>query len=187
MRDREPQPGPRLDRRRVCVGLALLPLAAATRHAFAAAAPTPVADWGIDLRHISHTLRPGDDFFQYVNQGWIDTAARPAGYAQYGELNAMFLRTEARIKTIIESAAAQPARGDKLADLYTSYADVAAIDRAGLAPIRADLDAILAIADHAQVAQRMAHPLSHAIVGCYVFLDAGNTRRSLLHLDQQTA
>lgn len=187
MSEREPQPGLSLERRRICLGLALLPLAAATRAGFAAAASAPAADWGVDLTHISDTLRPGDDFFQYVNQGWIDTAARPVGYAQYGELNAMFLRTQARIKTIIEAAAAQPARGDKLADLYTSYADVAAIDRAGLAPIRADLDAILAIADHVQVAQRMAHPLSHTIVGCYVFLDAGNTRRSLLHLDQQTA
>lgn len=112
---------------------------------------------------------------------------RPAGYAQYGEMNAMFLRTETRIKAIVEGASAKEPGSNKLAALYRSYVNVASIDKAGLAPIRRDLDSILAIATHAQAARRMAHPLSHTIVACYVFLDAGDTRRSRLHLDQQAA
>jgi putative endopeptidase len=159
----------------------------ATRRSIAAAGEPPAAGWGIDLANMSPMVKPGDDFYEYVNKGWMDTAAKPAGYLQYGELNAMFLRTESRIKAIIEAAAEQPSGSSKLADLYKSYADVAAIDARGLQPVRADLDAILSIATLDQVAQRMAHPMSHTIVGCYVFLDAGNTRRSLLHLDQQVA
>ena len=174
---------PSLARRRVCASLMLLPLAAAARHSLAAAGQSSIAGRGIDIANFSATIKPGDDFFGYVNEGWIKTTAKPAGYAQYGELNAMFLRTETRIKAIIEAAPG----GSKLAGLYASYVDVAAIEKAGLKPIRRDLDAILAIETHAQVAQRMAHPLSHTIVGCYVFLDAGDTRRSLLHLDQQVA
>ncbi|HVJ61119.1 MAG TPA: M13 family metallopeptidase [Tahibacter sp.] len=174
-------------RRRVCASLALLPLAAAARRGFASVEKPAASGRGVDLSNLSKTIKPGDDFYGYVNEGWIGTAVRPAGYAQFGEMNAMFLRTETRIKAIIEAAAGQPPGSSKLADLYKSYVDVAAIDKAGMQPIRGDLDAILALATRTQVAQRMAHPLSHTIVGCYVFLDAGDTRRSLLHLDQQVA
>lgn len=176
-----------LARRRLCAGLALAPLVAATGHTLAAPPAASAAGHGIDLANLSAGVRCGDDFFEFVNHGWIDRTVAPAGYAHYDELNAMFLRTQARIRTLIETAATQAPGSNKLADLYASYADVAAIERAGLEPIRADLDAILALTGHAGVARWMAHPLSHTIVGCYVFLDAGDTRRSLLHLDQQTA
>lgn len=176
-----------LARRRLCASFLLLPLAAATRHVFAAAENLAVGGWGIDLANLSATVRPGDDFFAYVNEGWLRDTVRPTGYAQYGEMNAMFLRTENRIRDIVHNDSKRAPGSSKLADLYRSYVDVAAIDKAGLAPVRGDLDAILAIASHAQVAQRMAHPLSHTIVACYVFLDAGDTRRSRLHLDQQAA
>jgi endothelin-converting enzyme/putative endopeptidase len=176
-----------LVRRNLCASLLLLPLTFATRRAFAATGIPAGSEWGVDLSNISPAIKPGDDFYEYVNKGWLNTAIKPAGYSQYGELNAMFLRTEARIKTIIETAAGEPAGSSKLADLYTSYVDVAAIDRRGLQPIRADLDAILSITTLDQVAQRMAHPLSHTIAGSYVFLDAGDTRQSLLHIDQQVA
>lgn len=185
MTDSEMLPGRGFARRRVCAGIALLPLVAASRGSFAAADAPPA--WGVDLAGIGGKHAAGDDFFSYVNQAWLDTAVRPAGYAHYGELNAMFLRTETRIKAIIQAEAKSTAGSSKLADLYQSYVDVDAIDKAGLAPIRRDLDSILSGTTHADVARRMAHPLSHTIVGCYVFLDAGNTRRSLLHLDQQVA
>jgi putative endopeptidase len=174
-------------RRNLCATLLALPLALATRRTFAATALPAGGGWGVDLASISPGTKPGDDFYEYVNKGWMDTTTKPDGYSQYGEMNAMFLRTEARIRTIIETAAREPAGSSKLADLYTSYVDVAAIDQRGLQPIRADLDAILSITTLDQVAQRMAHPMSHTIAGTYVFLDAGDTRQSLLHIDQQVA
>jgi endothelin-converting enzyme/putative endopeptidase len=174
-------------RRHLCASLLLLPLALATRRTFASTGIAAGSGWGVDLSSINRAMKPGDDFYEYVNKGWLSTATKPAGYSQYGEMNAMFLRTEARIRAIIETAARNPAGNSKLADLYTSYVDVAAIDQRGLQPIRADLDAILAITTLEQVAQRMAHPMSHTIAGSYVFLDEGNTRQSLLHIDQQVA
>lgn len=175
-----------LARRRLCASLALLPLAVATRRALAVE-KSSAGGWGVDLSHLSAAVKPGDDFYEYVNAGWLRETVRPAGYAQYGEINAMFLRTEARIRAIVHDAAGQGAGSRKLSDLYRSYVDLDAIDKAGLAPVRKDLDAILAITTHVQVAQRMAHPLSNTIAACYVFLDAGDTRRSRLHLDQQAA
>ncbi|MFN6934951.1 MAG: hypothetical protein ACK4NZ_07345, partial [Tsuneonella sp.] len=62
-------------------------------------------DWGVDVTAISRTVAPGDAFFDYVNEGWLRTTERPAGYGQYGEMNAMFLRTEAAVNAIIQRGA----------------------------------------------------------------------------------
>ncbi|MHA6724057.1 M13 family metallopeptidase [Sphingomonas sp. RS2018] len=153
---------------------------------WSAHAREPVADghWGVDLDAISRTVAPGDAFFDYVNEGWLRTTQRPAGYGEYGEMNAMFLRTETAVRAIIQRD--PTGNGDrKIANLYASFLDTAAIERGGLTPIRPDLSAIAAIRNHADVARFMARPMSHSIVGSYVFLDAADTRRSLLHLDQQ--
>jgi putative endopeptidase len=144
--------------------------------------------WGVEIDNFSPTVSPGDDFFTYVNERWLQTASRPPGYSRFMEMNAMHLRTEARIKAIIEQPGetAGATGRQKIQDLYRSHTDVAAIEARGIGPIRADLDRILAIEDHEGVARWMAHPSSYSIVGAYVFADAGNPERTIFHLDQQT-
>lgn len=176
-----------LSRRNFLVAAAAAPLATAVLPEWVLA-QEPGASWGVDLSNLSQTVSPGDAFFDYVNEGWLRTTVSPAGYAEYGEINAMYLRTEAWTNALIQS---EPVGGSgvadpKLAALYASFMDTDAIERQGTAPIRADIDAILTIPDHAGVAQWMAKFVSHAIVGRYVFPDETNTRRTLLHLDQQT-
>lgn len=144
--------------------------------------------WGVETGNFSGTISPGDDFFGYVNERWLRTATRPAGYSRFMEMNAMHLRTEARIRGIIEDPGVEagPAGRQKIQDLYRSFMDTALIERRGLGSIRADLDRILAIADPEGVARWMAHPSSYSIVTAYVFADAGHPERTILHLDQQT-
>lgn len=180
--------GRAFNRRAFLLAAAASPLVAAALPKRALAAERGGA-WGVDLSNLSDTLSPGDAFFDYVNEGWLRTTVSPPGYAEYGELNAMYLRTEAWANTLIQSsldggdaAVADP----KLAALYASFMDTEAVEHLGTAPIRDDIDAILAIPDHVGVARWMAKPVSHAIVGSYVFPDETDTRRTLLHLDQQT-
>jgi endothelin-converting enzyme/putative endopeptidase len=179
--------GHAFNRRAFLIAAAASPLAASALPAWALAGE-PGA-WGVDLSSLSKTVSPGDAFFDYVNEGWLRTTVSPPGYAEYGELNAMYLRTEAWANTLIQGGmdgGDRVAADPKLAALYASFLDTQAIERRGTAPIRDDIDAILAIQDHAGVARWMARPTSHAIVGNYVFPDETNTRRTLLHLDQQT-
>ena len=48
----------------------------------ALAAPPPgkaeIGTWGVDTAGLSKTVRPGDDFYTYVNEAWARTAARSA-------------------------------------------------------------------------------------------------------------
>lgn len=144
--------------------------------------------WGIEIHHISDTVAPGDDFFTYVNQGWIRSTEMPPGYSSYTAMNALYLDTEQRVNRIVlesMASAAGSGRQQQIGDLYTSYVDVDLVESKGLAPIQEDLDQLLALSTHEGVARWMADPRSHSIVGIYIYLDSKDTSRDLVHLDQQ--
>src|SRR5688572_23900708 len=42
---------------------------------------------GINLEHIDTAVRPQDDFFKYVNGGWISKAAIPPDQGRWGSFN----------------------------------------------------------------------------------------------------
>jgi predicted metalloendopeptidase len=69
---------------------------------------------------------------------------------------------EADVKAIVEDVVRQPhAPGSleqKIADIYRSYLDTAAIEAAGLTPVVADLSSIAAARTHADVARLMGRP-----------------------------
>lgn len=91
--------------------------------------------WGVETRHISDTIDPGDDFFRYVNEGWLDTTEIPAGFSNYGAFTELYLRSEERIEGIIHDAAASDAEAGTLSqqvgDLYASYMDTERLEELG--------------------------------------------------------
>ncbi len=50
--------------------------------------------WGIETQHISKSVKPGDDFFTYVNEGWIKSTKIPAGYWDYGQTSILGAHTD---------------------------------------------------------------------------------------------
>ena len=98
-----------------------------------------LGDWGIVLEDMDMAVDPGDDFFRYVNGNWLDRFEIPAEFSNYGSFTVLFERSEARVKSIIEDAAASNARDgsieQKIGDYYASYLDTDAINEKGLAPI----------------------------------------------------
>ncbi len=110
--------------------------------------PVPLAS-GIETQHMDTTIKPGDDFFMYVNGKWIAETEIPADKASYGGFR--ILRDEAQddVKVIIEaSATGDFAKGtdeQKVGDLYKSYMDMETRNELGvepLAPVLAKIDAI---------------------------------------------
>ena len=61
---------------------------------------------GIDRSTISRTIRPGDDFFAYLNQGWIDRTPIPAGYWDYGQTNVLMATVDARVRQLVTAGEA---------------------------------------------------------------------------------
>jgi len=114
---------------------------------------------GIDPAALDKTVKPGDDFYGFANGGWMKTAEIPADRASTGSFYVASLETEKHNRELIDSIAkANPAANTnegRIAAFYKAYMDQPAIDRAGLAPIKADLDAYAGIADKAALSRTL--------------------------------
>jgi putative endopeptidase len=147
-----------------------------------------LGEWGLETQHISTSISPGDDFFAYVNEGWIKQAEFPPGMPKMDSFTEVFLRTERQIQDIIEELRANKGKRDpdreQLANLYHSYMDVERIETLGLAPLKAELDNILTIKTRNEVARWMARPLQDSVIGIGVDLDQKAPDKYALYIGQ---
>ena len=117
--------------------------------------------WGIDLTGMDPSVKPGDDFYGYVNGKWVERTEIPADKLDAGGLTALQDKALDEARRILEEAAADTtaARGSdtqKMGDWYASFMDEAAIEAAGFAPIKPELDAIAAVATRQQLVDLFA-------------------------------
>jgi predicted metalloendopeptidase len=115
---------------------------------------------GIDLAWMDKSVVPGDDFFSYANGTWVKNTAIPADRSRIGGFFIADQLREKNTRALFDSILkSNPTSGNDalIANYYKAYLNTDAIDRAGLAPAKADLDAISRIADK--------HQLSAAIGG----------------------
>ncbi|WDI32723.1 M13 family peptidase [Hyphococcus flavus] len=149
-----------------------------------------LGEWGIDMESMKPSVHPGDNFFHYVNGTWLDTFEIPADFTNYGAFTALFERSEARVKAIIDDYAegdgASDPNGQKIGDYYTAFLDTDEIERRGLTTISADFDAIANAATHSDIVALMGNAaLSlEAPFSIYVYVDAKQTDRNLIHFTQ---
>ncbi len=147
-----------------------------------------LGEWGIQTHHIAQTTEPGDDFYRYVNDGWLKTAQLPKGMSRFNSFTEVFLRTEQQLQTILEQLQAgtldKGQTGNQVRDLYLSYMDEATIESRGLAPIQDEINAILQSQNYEQIARWMAKPLHASTVGIGVGLDPKKPEQYVLMLYQ---
>jgi predicted metalloendopeptidase len=114
---------------------------------------------GLDVAGMDRSVRPGDDFFAYANGTWAATTEIPADRSSYSAGVVLTELTDRRVADLIkEAASGKAAAGSdlrKVGDFYTGYMDSAAIDAAGLTPLRPTLDSIAAIGDRTQLARML--------------------------------
>jgi putative endopeptidase len=149
-------------------GAALLIVAACSQEAEQPAAEepaTPVS--GIDTAGMDTSVRPGDDFFAYVNGTWVKETEMPADKARYGVFDKLRDESQEAVKAIIEqSATGDFAKGtdeQKVGDLYNSYLDWDTRNAKGIEPLQAELDRINAISSHDDLAVYFAEATKRAL------------------------
>jgi len=99
----------------------------------AAAIPSHAAPFfppfGLDIPSMDKSVRPQDDFFRYVNGGWIARTAIPADKPGIDTFEEISDRTEARLHTLLEQQAAftgDPVTpGQKSGAMYAAFMDEA--------------------------------------------------------------
>jgi len=122
------------------------------------AAPAVLAS-GLDKAGMDAAARPQDSLFFAMNGTWLKNTPIPADKADYGTFTQLYDLSNERVKGIIEKLGATPqAPGTinaKIGDFYKSYMDTAAIDAAGIAPLKPWLAQIEAVRTRADLVKLM--------------------------------
>src|SRR3546814_923352 len=87
--------------------------------------------FGIDQGGMNKNVKPGDDFYSYVNGTWQAKTTIPADRSSYGMFHALQDLSLERTRGILETAEKQP--GTKIGDFYASFMDEAAVAAKGAA------------------------------------------------------
>ncbi|ACO32658.1 peptidase, M13 family [Acidobacterium capsulatum ATCC 51196] len=118
---------------------------------------------GVAVDHIDHSVKPGNNFYEYANGEWLKHTVIPPDRVAVGGFSIVADRTDKRVKSIIENAEkanTAPATNERMiADLYHSYMDTQAIDAEGLKPLQPRMRQIDAIHSRKDLARVLGETL----------------------------
>lgn len=140
---------------------------------------------------IDSAIKPGDNFFMYVNKTWYDSATIPASQSGVGSYSFLNFPQRIRLQGILDSvAAANNPPGSieqKVGDFYASGMDTAAIDKRGYEPIKPILAKIDAVTDLAGLLKLVAdeHKAGdRSLIGFYIGPDDKQSSVNIVQLAQ---
>ena len=141
-------------------------LALATASLVAVATPLAAAkpvygDWGYNPAAMDSSVKPGDDFWAYVNGTWDKNTPIDPDRASAGPFVTLSDGAEKDVRQIVESLAGDPNRdhlGQQVGDYYASFMDTAAIETAGTAPLKPYLSEINGARTRAQLLSLFIKP-----------------------------
>ena len=174
--------------------LLLIPTAFAGENETTAAATTAkrYGTWGVDLEGMDRTVKPGDDFFKFVNGKWVASTQIPSDRTSFGSFAMLGELSEARVRGILDRWAAEKtlkAGTDeaKVAALYRTFLDEQTVEKLDAKPIEPYLDAVKKAKTHEDVARfmgRSAISFGRAFFGAFVGDDAKNPDKYTLYVAQ---
>lgn len=111
-------------------------------------------DPGLDMSFMDTSVRPQDDFYNFVNGKWMKTAKIPSDRSRWGSFDQVRESTDNNAISILNSLLkdkfADGSEGKKIQNLYLTYMDMDKRNKDGISPLKDDLskiDAIKTVAD----------------------------------------
>ncbi len=100
----------------------------------------------VNPSYIDNSVKPGDDFYHHVNNGWMEAHPLTAEYARFGVFNVLNDEAEKNVKDIVLNlGATNPEKGSNAFKIWTLYSqgmDSVRRNAEGAKPILADLKKI---------------------------------------------
>jgi putative endopeptidase len=112
--------------------------------------PSPSELRVFDPSLIDTTVDPCENFYRYSCNGWFKKNPLPPDQTSYGRFTELYELNRQHLREILESAASADAESrspneQKIGDEYASCMDVNAINKAGITPLKPELDRIAAL------------------------------------------
>ena len=145
----------------------------------------------IDRANFDETIALNEDFYQYATGGWQKANPLTPEYSRYGVFEVLAKNNELQINDLfsamLESKAEVGTVEQKIADLYTMGLDSVRLNQEGVAPVKRDVDQIMALttAQELSIAVARIHEAAGSpLFGLYVGADLMNSKINILNIDQ---
>ncbi len=138
-------------------------------------------EFGVDLGGQDKSVKAGDDFWSYVNGTWAKTVEIAPDRSSAGYGVKLTDEAEVAVRAILDDMAKNPAqfgaKGKQIGDLYASWMDEAAIEKAGTAPLKPYLAKIAAANGRAKLQILFASQGYAAPIGIGIIPDLADPTR----------
>jgi len=142
---------------------------------------------GINTEFLDKDIPPGEDFYQFVNGGWMRTTEIPSDRSTWGSFHELSKNTDARVLAILEKELSIPGPAEnKAARMFESGMDTQAIEAARLSPLVKLFDrveSLVSIEKLPGVLGYLAAKGFGAIIHFSVHPDLGNSNRYAAYIE----
>jgi endothelin-converting enzyme/putative endopeptidase len=157
--------------------------------AFAAEPAKPVyGSWGYDASAMDESVKPGDDFFGYVNGSWYKRTEIAPDRTFVGIDSVLNDQTDLNVRAIVEDMARNPAQsgriGQQVGDFYASWMDETGIEARGTAPLVPYLARVVGVKDRAELTELFADTAFTGPVGIGIIPDPADPTRYVAYAGQ---
>lgn len=145
---------------------------------------------GINLDFMDKSVKPGDDFFRYVNGTWVDKTEIPSDRVRWGSFDELRQNTDRDALDILKEAAANKKLDPnsdqaKAVNVFQTYMDTISRNKLGINPIKgtlAKINAIKSVNDLNKLITEMQPEGGLGFYGIGVGPDAKNSNRNVVNI-----
>ena len=152
-------------------------------------APKVFTEKGLELSAMDTSLRPGDDFYNYVSGSWMKTAKIPADKPAWGSFYMLMEKTDEQCLSILDDLLQKEypkgSEGEKIQTLYKEYISWDKRNADGLKPLELyfqKIDAIHSLNDLQNYLQEMTSKRANHICPVGVYTDMKNSKMNAVYL-----
>lgn len=145
---------------------------------------------GIQVEYMDKSVKPGDDFFRYVNGTWFDKTEIPADRTRWGSFDELRQNTDRDALAILEEAAnnskLDPQSDQmKAVNVFKTYLDLDARNKLGITPIQSTLDQINQVKNANDIIALLKEKMPEGglgFFGLYVGSDALDSNKNTVYV-----
>ena len=152
-------------------------------------APKVFTEKGLELSAMDTSVRPGDDFYNYVSGSWMKTAKIPADKPAWGSFYMLMEKTDEQCLSILDDLLKKEypkgSEGEKIQTLYKEYISWDKRNADGLKPLELyfqKIDAIHSLNDLQNYLQEMTSKRANYICPIGVYADMKNSKMNAVYL-----
>jgi putative endopeptidase len=145
---------------------------------------------GINLDLMDKSVKPGDDFFRYVNGKWFDNTEIPSDRVRWGSFDELRKNTDIDALAILKEAASNKnldpnSDQAKAVNVFKTYMDTISRNKLGTKPIKLllkKINAIKTVEDLNNLILEMQPQGSIGFYSMYIGSDAKNSTRNIVNV-----